>query len=71
MNEEFEPHVQRMIEEHTQLKDKVTKLTNFLATEAYKELSEPERDMLATQLSAMGAYFGILTIRLRMAGVGV
>ena len=67
----MEPHVERMVTEQAELKIKIDKIIDFQLTDKHKQLSPPKRDILAVQLSAMAAYYGALTVRLRMAGANV
>lgn len=66
---ELPPHIQRVANEHAELKEKIDKLAGFLETETCLKLPAPERDILAIQLSTMASYYGLLTVRLRMHGV--
>lgn len=61
-------HIDRLIIEHAELKEKIDKLASFLETETCLKLSVPVRDLLAIQLSTMASYYGLLTVRLRMSG---
>ncbi len=63
-----ETHIDRLVIEHEELKEKVDKLASFLESETCLKLPVPERDVLAIQLSTMASYYGLLTVRLRMHG---
>lgn len=67
----MQEHVERMLEEAIALKRKMDKLLAFLDTEVSDALSQQEQNLMATQLNAMSAYFGILVIRLNAAGIEV
>lgn len=58
------PFAQRMIGEHAQLLDKVTKLRGFVDSSAFMVLTGTERDHLTEQLAAMEAYLAVLDKRI-------
>lgn len=64
MSKELFPHQQRIIEELEELKTKIEKLTVFMTTPLFAELSASERNLLSTQLSAMKTYGYVLELRI-------
>lgn len=62
-------HILRVMVERDDLAEKTDKLTAFLETPTFAALDEEDRQLLAAQLGAMGAYVGILDRRLSKAGV--
>lgn len=58
------PFGQRVIGEHAQLLDKVTKLRGFVDSSAFMALTGTERDHLTEQLAAMEAYLAALNKRI-------
>ena len=61
---ELQPHQQRVIEERDQLKDRHTKLRNFLVADTFKGLSRDEKDDMIRQSSIMGHYLMLLERRI-------
>lgn len=62
----MQPHQQRVLEEQTQLQDRIEKLDRFINTnEIFSTLPQRERDLLASQLVVMRQYFDILTERMK------
>ena len=59
----------RLGAELTQLQARVTKLEEFMLTNAYAELDELDRDLLRAQWGAMCAYANVLRVRATRAGV--
>ena len=53
-----------LIEERDQLKDRHTKLRNFLVTDTFKGLSRDEKDDMIRQSSIMGHYLMLLERRI-------
>ena len=53
----------RLVVEIEELQRKANRLENFLATDAFKSLSQIEQDLLTTQFSTMVSYFNILKLR--------
>jgi len=60
-------HVQRMLAEETQLHDRIERLSRFIATPRFGQLSEVEQSLMASQLFTMQAYSAILGTRLQLA----
>ncbi|MBB2928375.1 crAss001_48 related protein [Paraburkholderia silvatlantica] len=58
------PHQQRVIDEKTELDEKLTKLSAFVGTPIFSGLAEEERERLAAQARAMGEYSRILGDRI-------
>lgn len=64
-----EPFVARMLMEHAELQEKVTKLDKFIDSDKFSELSVVKQDLLVNQYNAMLTYLGILEMRLKVEGV--
>ncbi|MDE9437380.1 hypothetical protein KKI95_15950 [Xenorhabdus bovienii] len=60
----MQPHQQRVIDELTELDEKIEKLSDFIGGAIYNELEETDRVLLAMQLSVMKAYSEILHKRI-------
>ena len=54
----------RLEKEALELKEKIYKLYDFINTDALKELSSTDSDLLIAQVSIMGSYYAILMTRL-------
>lgn len=54
----------RVIQEQTELKDKLSALTKFIDGELFKTLSPFERELLLIQQAAMALYADVLTRRI-------
>ena len=61
-----EPHQQRMLDEHAELSDRISKLEAYTGTEMFEQIPEQERCLLNHQLIAMHSYAGILRHRIRL-----
>lgn len=59
----------RLLEEHTALADKITKLTSFIGTPGFADLHEVDRTLLRAQLSHMRHYIHVLEERMDRAQV--
>ena len=59
-----ETFIDRMIEEHNELTDKLEKLTQFIECEAFKTLSIQKQTLLRAQFGAMVAYQQTLSSRI-------
>jgi hypothetical protein len=57
--------VQRLYEERDELETKITKLKEFVSSEAFEYLSLEDRDLLRAQENAMVTYHSILNIRIK------
>lgn len=60
----LEPHQQRVIDERTELIDKITKLHNFFKTEIFGNLDDKDQDLLDQQVQKMMNYADILFKRI-------
>ena len=58
------PHEQRVIDEHQELHDKLSRLSVFLSTDTCLTLPFEERSLLARQLNIMNEYAKILADRI-------
>jgi len=66
---EIAPHLQRVVEERTELADKRKKLEAFLDGEMFKKLPDADQELLYDQFDVMNEYHRILSKRLARAGV--
>lgn len=56
---------ERLINEFTELKDRIEKCRNFIIDEEkFNTLNQINKDLLISQLKAMETYLGILAIRI-------
>lgn len=60
----LEPHQVRMVEEHTQLSDRLSKLRDFFGNPMFLQLSEVEQARLKAQEMFMAGYESVLGDRL-------
>lgn len=65
----YPDYVNRMLIEHSDLKEKITKLDKFIDSDKFSELSIVKQDLLVNQYNAMLTYLGILEMRLKIEGV--
>lgn len=66
----MEPWLERVIAEAEELEAKCDKLAGFIDSDLFPTLEETEPEvalLLATQLAVMGAYVGILRLRITKA----
>ena len=63
---EDEKRIKRMAEEYGQLAGRYERLTNFLASDKFKTLSEKRRTLLEQQHKAMGEYMEALKQRIQL-----
>lgn len=64
------PHVQRMIDEYNELKNRINKLYNFITTnKIFNELSDDEKEDMRNQLDCMSKYIDCLNRRLERLGL--
>ncbi|MBQ2269207.1 MAG: hypothetical protein II338_03045, partial [Bacteroidaceae bacterium] len=63
---EDEKRIKRMAEEYDQLAGRFERLTNFLASDKFKTLSEKSCTLLEQQHKAMGEYMEALKQRIQM-----
>ena len=65
MNREYAPHQQRVIDEATELKDKIQKLNDFIRNnDFFKTLEMDEQLRMIKQLAFMQCYFNVLDERI-------
>lgn len=57
-------YIHRMETEQKELKDKIDKLSNFINSDKYKELSDVKCTLLKYQIEAMKKYYKILSARI-------
>lgn len=63
--EQMQPHQQRVVQEHTELTDRIDKLDIFTgATSVFNTLPDDERNRMMAQLHAMELYAFILQQRI-------
>lgn len=55
---------EKMEQEHAQLKEQLSELTDFINSEEYYKQSEAEKQLIAAQRSGMEVYINALSIRL-------
>ncbi|EKN3396319.1 crAss001_48 related protein [Yersinia enterocolitica] len=61
----MQPHQQRVFDEANELKEKLDKLISFIdGNEVFKGLNAAQQLTLKAQAAAMGAYYGILELRI-------
>ncbi len=60
----MKPHEQRVIDEKTELDEKIQKLVAFFQTELFDGLSSYDQALMQMQANAMLTYAGILTLRI-------
>ena len=58
------PHQQRVVSEHQDLFDKLTKLRSFVCTDLFKSLDRAEQDRLISQKLFMEGYLNVLKQRI-------
>jgi hypothetical protein len=58
------PHQQRVVDEKTELDQKIVKLDQFIEGEVFKTLPSDEQDRLVKQLRIMYEYFAVLGERI-------
>lgn len=66
---ETPPHVQRMLEEYDQLKERCDKLAAFINVQSplFEKLEDLDKQLLRQQLDQMVAYKNTLTYRIERA----
>jgi hypothetical protein len=64
----MQPHQQRVVDEKTELDDKLGKLVKFYDTDIYAKLDEAERVRLSRQGQVMSEYSDILGQRIAAFG---
>ena len=60
----MQPHQQRVVEEKTELDEKIRKLGSFLTTSMFKDLPGDEQTRLSSQWGIMMSYSRILGERI-------
>ena len=63
MTQELQPHQQRVVEEETELNDRLNKLKAFIGTPLYLSLGLNEQVRLCEQLAHMKGYSEVLNRR--------
>ena len=59
------PHQQRVLDEKTELAERLTKLLSFFQTPLFDSLSEAERSRLRNQARFMDGYLAVLEERVQ------
>lgn len=60
----YAPHQQRVVDEHAELVDKITKLDSFVASSMFSTLVMEEHGRLSKQLEIMRDYATVLQARI-------
>nr|WP_315173550.1 hypothetical protein [uncultured Flavobacterium sp.] len=60
----LQPHEQRVVDERTELDEKITKLHAFFKTEIFNNLQEEDRNLLEEQVQLMMNYSDVLLKRI-------
>jgi len=60
----MQPHQQRVVDEKTELDEKIEKLNTFTDTDIFKVLPVAEQGRLVRQLAIMNNYSGVLGERI-------
>ena len=60
----LQPHEQRVVDERTELIDKITKLHAFFRTEIFKNIQEEDQNLLEEQVQLMMNYSDVLLKRI-------
>lgn len=66
----MQPHQHRVVEEHTDLEQKIERLGAFVGTPTYHALNQAEQYLLRRQLLSMTEYRDILAARIAHFKVG-
>ena len=61
---QLQPHQQRVVEERTELIEKITKLHAFFNTEIFDSLQEKDQNLLEKQVQLMMNYSDVLLERI-------
>ena len=61
---QLQPHEQRVVDERTDLIEKITKLHAFFKTEIFENLQEEDQDLLEEQVQLMMNYSDTLLKRI-------
>ncbi len=61
---QLQPHEQRVVDERTDLIEKITKLHAFFKTEIFENLQEEDQELLEEQVQLMMNYSDILLKRI-------
>lgn len=67
---EVQPHIQRVIDERTELAIRAAKLKAFFDTPIFKGLDAERSKLMREQHSIMDAYVDVLDNRLMLEGIG-
>ncbi|NBM50700.1 MULTISPECIES: crAss001_48 related protein [Proteus] len=60
----MQPHQQRVVDEKSELDDKITKLTAFISGDIFKSLECRDQELLSQQLGHMRSYSETLSLRI-------
>jgi len=60
-------YIERIKSELTELNNKLEKLNNFIANDAFMQLSTQKQELLRIQLAIMEAYVRIIKLRINLA----
>ncbi|QDH83621.1 hypothetical protein [Achromobacter phage Motura] len=63
------PHQQRVVSEHSELMERLTKLKAFFETQLFKDLPLADQELLETQAFFMDRYADTLAERITRFGV--
>lgn len=66
LDNRFEPHERRVIEERSELEFKREKLNDFILGSDFQRLSKQEQDLLREQVVHMNNYSGVLWERIML-----
>ena len=61
---ELQPHEQRVVDERTELIEKITKLHAFFRTQIFENLQEEDQNLLEEQVQLMMNYSDVLLKRI-------
>ena len=62
---ELQPHQQRVVDEATELSDKLVKLQSFIdESSIYQNIDSTQQTLLRAQAGAMRAYLEVLNLRI-------
>jgi DNA mismatch repair ATPase MutS len=60
----YEPHEERVVQEHAELQEKISKLRDFLYSPIFQKMLAADKKLLIQQLETMDAYALILSLRI-------
>jgi len=64
IEKQLQPHEQRVVDERTELIEKITKLHAFFKTEIFDNLQEEDQNLLEEQVQLMMNYSDVLLKRI-------